>query len=550
MPKRLSSLEVAMLDLDSFRTPAQVGTVNILDGSASTLDYQRLLKLVGERLCYVPRYRQRVRSLPLRLAGPVWVDDDAFEVGYHVRRAALPRPGTAEQLHELVSRVMARRLDRSRPLWEMYFVEGLADRRVALVTKTHLCLVDGVDAVDLAQVLLDSGQDAGSGRQAPSVWRPASPPTTAELLTGALWQAVLDPDLAVQNVRGVVAGAVSIAQAVGDTLNAVGRPLAELAENFLPGGRPAVPSFAGTVSEERRTAAVAVPLSDLRAVAAHHDLTVHDVVLGVVSGGLRAWLATRGESVSDASVTALVPMSVTEDGREPTSLGSAVTSHLQELPIGGPDALLRLQQIAAGTRVHRDTGRAVGARVLSELAGFAPPTLHVLGVRASTEILSAPYDVLVSNVPGPQVPLYAAGARLLASYPILPLSPGHLLAVGVTSYLGEVHFGLTGDRDGLSDLEVLAQCLTKAVAELLDTTGQEHGVRRSAVKAARREASRRKTGSAARRGTGPRVRSRGAATQARSVRARSVRARTGGHRGQAATGRDGTQLGSFHGDAD
>lgn len=544
MPKRLSSLEVAMLALDSSRTPAQVGTVNILDGSARTLDYERLLKLVGERLCYVPRYRQRVRSLPLRLASPVWVDDDAFEVGYHVRRAALPRPGTAEQLHELVSRVMSRRLDRSRPLWEMYLVEGLADGRVALVTKTHLCLVDGVDAVDLAQVLLDSDQHAGSAPQAPSVWHPASP-TTAELLTGALWQAALDPNLAVQNVRGVVAGAVSIAQAVGDTLNAVGRPLTELAENLLPGGRPSVRSFAGTVSEERRTATVAVPLSDLRAVATHHGLTVHDAVLGVVSGGLRAWLATRGESVSDASVTALVPMSVTEDGREPTSLGCAVTSHLQELPIGEPDALLRLQQIAAGTRVHRDTGRAVGARVLSELAGFAPPTLHVLGVRASAETLSAPYDILVSNVPGPQVPLYAAGAPLLASYPIVPLSPGHLLAVGVTSYLGEVHFGLTGDRDALSDLEVLAQCLTQAVAELLDTTGQEHRVRRSAVKAARREASRRKTGSAARRGTGPRVRSRGAATQARTARAR-----TRGHRGQGATGRDGTQLGSFHGDAD
>jgi diacylglycerol O-acyltransferase len=216
---------------------------------------------------------------------------------------------------------------------------------------------------------------------------------------------------------------------------------------------------------------VAAPLADLRAVRQEHRHTINDVVLAMISGGLRAWLLTRGESIrSGSSLTALVPMSVTEDDGEPTSLGIQVAPHLQSLPIGEPNALMRLHQVAYGTQAHKDTGRAVDARSLSDIAGFAPTTLHALGVRVSAEVMRKPHDLVVTNVPGPQVPLYAAGARLEASYPVLPLSAGHQLSIGVTSYDGEVFFGLTGDRDAIRDLDVLAQCLLDALEDLLDTT--------------------------------------------------------------------------------
>jgi diacylglycerol O-acyltransferase len=252
--------------------------------------------------------------------------------------------------------------------------------------------------------------------------------------------------------------------------------------------------LAGLVSEQRRFATVQLSLADLKAVRATHQHTINDVVLAVISGGLRSWLLTRGESIgSGSSLTALVPMSVTEDDGEPTSLGSQVAPHLQGLPIGEPNPLMRLHQVAYATQAHKDSGRAVAARSLSDIAGFAPTTLHALGVRVSAEVMRKQHDLLVTNVPGPQVPLYAAGARLAASYPALPLAAGHLLTVGVTSYDGKVYFGLTADRDAVRDLEVLAQSLREALEELLDTTVRSVPHRqptRKATPAARRAAAR------------------------------------------------------------
>jgi diacylglycerol O-acyltransferase len=248
------------------------------------------------------------------------------------------------------------------------------------------------------------------------------------------------------------------------------------------------------VSEQRRFTTVAASLNDLKAVRRQHHHTINDVVLAMISGGLRSWLLTRGESISPgSSLTALVPMSVTEDEGELTSLGSQVAPHLQRLPIGEPSALMRLHQIAYDTQTHKDSGRAVDARSLADIAGFAPTTLHTLGVRTATELVRKPHDLLITNVPGPQVPLFATGSQLLASYPVLPLSAGHVLAIGATSYDGEVFFGLTADRDAISDLDVLAQCLLDALDELLDTTVRATNVRqptRKAPAAARRAAAR------------------------------------------------------------
>jgi diacylglycerol O-acyltransferase len=291
--------------------------------------------------------------------------------------------------------------------------------------------------------------------------------------------------MAIENVRGVLTSALGVAVAVGEAVGGIGAALGELASDALGGRRPSPDSpLTGPVSEQRRFATIAAPLTDLRAVRQEHQHTINDVVLAMITGGLRSWLLTRGESIrSGSSLTALVPMSVTEDDGEPTSLGSQVAPHLQRLPIGEPNPLMRLHQVAYDTQAHKDSGRAVGARSLADIAGFAPTTLHALGVRTSTEVVRKQHDLVITNVPGPQVPLFAAGAQLVASYPVLPLSAGHLLAIGVTSYDGQVFFGLTADRDAMSDLEVLAQCLLDALDELRDATVRAMTVRQPTRKA-------------------------------------------------------------------
>ena len=496
MPQRLTPLEVSLLALDTAHTPGHVGTVDIFDAGDDGFDYERLIALIRERIAFVPRYRQRVRDIPARLAGPVWVDDEDFDLTFHVRRSALPRPGSLAQLREFVGRVLARRLDRSRPLWEIYLVEGLENNQFALVAKSHLCLVDGIDNVEIGQVLLDatahSHAVAGPGAEVAS-WDPTPEPSSLELLAGALLESAQDPAMALQNLRGALASALGVAVAVGEAVGGVSGAFGELAADALLGQRRSADSpLAGVVSEQRRFATVVASLSDLRAVRLQHHHTINDVVLAMISGGLRSWLLTRGESIrSGSSLTALVPMSVIEEDGEPTSLGSQVAPHLQSLPVGEPNPLMRLHQIAYDTQAHKDSGRAVAARSLADIAGFAPATLHALGVRTSTEVVRRQHDLVITNVPGPQLPLFAAGARLVASYPVLPLAAGHLLAIGVTSYDGEVFLGLNADRDAIRDLDVLAQCLRDALDELLDTAARATTVRqptRKAPAAARRAA--------------------------------------------------------------
>ncbi|MGO1971499.1 MAG: WS/DGAT/MGAT family O-acyltransferase [Propionibacteriaceae bacterium] len=491
MPDSLSSLEMSLLALDTLHTPGHTGTVDVFGGDAD-FDYEHLIGLIRDRIPFVPRYRMRVRTVPLALGPSVWVEDEDFDLTFHVRRSALPRPGTMEQLREFVGRVMARRLDRDRPLWEMYLVEGLQGNRFALVTKSHQALVDGMDTVDIGQVLLDETE---TPRSTPAEsWQPNPEPSAVDLLAASMMEGLQDPAVAVGNARRGVLNLLGVAVTVGEAVGGVGGILGELAGSALRGSRPPAESpLGGIVSEQRRFATVAVPLSDLKAVRATHDHTINDVVLAVVAGGLRAWLLTRGHSMSSAAFTALVPMSVIDSDGEPSSLGSQVAPHLMHLPVGEPNPLMRLHQVSYGTQAHKDTGRAVGARSITDIAGFAPTTLHGLGVRVAQEVVRKQHDLVITNVPGPQKPLYAAGAPLLASYPVIPLGTGHLLAIGVTSYNGQVYFGLTADRDKVSDLDVLAQCLEDSLAELLDTTERAATSRPPTRRAAPRTTPRKKT---------------------------------------------------------
>lgn len=471
MPERLTALEQATLAQDTVRTPAIVGTVDIFDPAPEGFDYQRLIGLIRDRIRYVPRYRQRILGVPGRLADPVWVDDNDFDLTFHVRRSALPKPGSRQQLREFAGRVLSRRMDRSRPLWELYFVEGLEQDRFALVGKSHQALVNGLDTVDLIQVLLDNGPEEVAGPE--ESWHPLPEPSPVELVAGAVTEGLRDPARTLTNFQHALTDAFGVAVAVSEAVG-FNSALSDLAADALRGTRvPNRTPLVGTVSEQRRVAVISADLDDLRAVRAEHDHTINDVVLAMITGGLRSWLMTRGETVGPASsVTALVPMSVVDDpdSAEASSLGSRVAPHLMRLPVGEANASIRLHQVAYGTQAHKDSGRAVGARTISDIAGFAPATLHDLGVRSAGEAVRRPYDLLITNAPGPQAPVYLGTAPLAASYPVIPLSGGHLLAIGATSYNGRIFIGLNADRDAFRDLDVLAQCMTDALEELLDTT--------------------------------------------------------------------------------
>jgi WS/DGAT/MGAT family acyltransferase len=464
VPDRLSPLDVSFLYFEEPTTPMHVGGVAVFEAPEGGFDLDRLVGLISERIAFVPRFRQRVKWVPGRLANPVWVDDEDFDLSYHVRRSALPRPGSDAQLSELVARVQSRRLDRSRPLWEMYLVEGLARDRFAIITKTHHAMVDGVAAVDIGQVILDTSPEPRD--RAPDTWRPSPEPSWAELVAGALAENVRRPTAAVDTLRG---GLTEVLHTAGRLAGAAGGLLAAATSAARPA--PVSPLNA-EIGEQRRYATVDLDLDDHRRVRKAHDATVNDVVLATVAGALRAWLLTRGEKVSTSTtVRALVPVSVRgAEGEEPTApTGNRVSSWLVDLPVGEPSAVMRLHPVSYRMQAHRETGQAVGAEALAGLAGFSPPTLHSLGARVASGLSKRWFNLVITNVPGPQQPLYAGDARMLAAYPVVPLAKGQALSIGLTSYDGRVHYGLNADRDAMPDVGVVAQCLEDALAELLET---------------------------------------------------------------------------------
>lgn len=461
MTERLRPGDLGFLTGESANAPMHNTTLEIFEPGPEGFDHERLLDLIADRIAFVPRYRQRIRSVPGRLGNPVWVDDDDFDLAFHVRRSALPRPGSMEQLQDLAARIMSRRLDRDRPLWEMYLVEGLADGRFALLVKSHQILVDGISTVDIGQVILDVDPKTQiTGRDE---WRPERPPSASALIADALTDVLWHPAEAAGVVRGNLRGALHLAGSMGQMARAAAATVTN---------RKALPESPvnADLSEQRRFATVSTRLEDYRRVRRVHGGTVNDVVLATVAGAMRSWLMTRAEPVDrTGGLRALVPMSVIDNDLEPTSLGSQVAGHLLSLPIGEASPVVRLHQVSYALKAHRDTGLAVAADRLADVAGFAPTTFHALGSRVAAAQSRRSFHLVITNVPGPQFPLYAAGAQMVETYPIQPLLPGHALSIGVTSYDGGVYFGLNGDRDATPDLDVLALCIREALDELVET---------------------------------------------------------------------------------
>ncbi|HWC83506.1 MAG TPA: wax ester/triacylglycerol synthase family O-acyltransferase [Pseudonocardiaceae bacterium] len=514
MADRLTALDASLLYMEDTTTPMHIGGVAVFRRPRSGFDYDKLISLIEQRLPLVPRYRQRVLHVPGHLARPVWADDERFDITHHVRLSALPKPGTQDQLDQLVARLMARPLDHHRPLWELYLVEGLQRNRFALVTKTHYAMVDGVGSIEIGQVIMDT--TAGRPTADEQVWMPEPHPGPAKLVADAVSEMIARPGEVVDNVRAAAGDVVSTARKVLGTVSGVASVLGAVTrtERSSP--------LNVRITADRRFAVARTTLDDLKKVRAAHGGTVNDVILTVVSGALRAWLMSRGEPVTSHSmVRAMAPLSVREspvaesEARSEQAPGGAVTevagagsvdrgnvvttglgtatdveaadlvgarhaaqagmggaqvsAYLVDLPVGEPNPVVRLQHISHAVRGNAVTGQLVAADALVRLGGFAPPTLHALGARAASAFSRRIFNLVITNVPGPQVPLYASGAKLLEMFPVVPLAHNQALSIGVTSYDGGVYFGLNADRSAMPDVDNLARMVEEAVEELLGT---------------------------------------------------------------------------------
>lgn len=467
MVTRLSTSDSTFYSRENTATPMYVGSLSILRKPRGGSSYDTLLETVEHRLPQVPRYRQKVREVTMGLARPVWIDDRDFDITYHIRRSALPSPGSDEQLHDLVARLGSRPLDRSRPLWEMYLVEGLSEGRVAIYTKTHQSLVNGMSALEIGHVIADRTEEPPDFGE--DIWIPGREPGNAALLLGAIADWIAGPRQQLGALGSAVAGAVTNA---GELVEA-GRRMADIARTFARGIAPSSP-LNTTVSRNRRFAVAAGDLADYRSLRTRYDCDVNDVVLAVIAGALRNWLLSRGEPVTPtATIRAMAPMSVYADPDSDGSAGpgqaiSAVAPFLVDLPVGEGNAVIRLSQIAHATESHSTAASLVDARTIVTLSGFAPPTLHAMGIRVATSFSARQFNLLVTNVPGAQAQMYVAGSELLETYAVPPLLNNQVLAIGVTSYNGRLYYGINADRDAMSDVDLLASLLVESLDELLE----------------------------------------------------------------------------------
>ncbi|MGZ4688325.1 MAG: WS/DGAT/MGAT family O-acyltransferase [Acidimicrobiia bacterium] len=460
MPRydRLSALDSSFLHLERLETPMHVGAVSIFEGASFFDESGRFRlaetrRLVGSRLHLIPRFRKRLMHVPFEQGRPVWVDDARFDIAYHVRLTALPAPGSREQLLALTARIQAQLLDRTRPLWELWFVEGLEGGNVGLIQKTHHALVDGVSGVDVATVLLDFTPDPTFLE--PPRWIVEPPPSPGRLLLDTLYERTTEPAEIVRTLRRIARTPQRTLERSGQ----LGRALSTLVDRNSIAPRT---SINVTVGRRRRFEGVKVSLDDVKAIRKNLGGTVNDVVLAGVAGGLRRLFEARGDDL-DVRMRALCPVSVRDDAQR-MQLGNRVSAMFVDLPIGEPDPVARLQAIRATTEDLKDREQAVGAAFLVDLTAFAAPTLLGLAARAAHR--QPFFNLVITNVPGPQVPLYCMGARMLEAYPVVPLTRNLALGIAILSYCGQLHFGLYVDADALPDVAVLAGGLEDAFAEL------------------------------------------------------------------------------------
>jgi WS/DGAT/MGAT family acyltransferase len=459
-PDRLTGLDSSFLHLERDAAHMHVAGCAIFQGDPPA--HHELIDALESRLHLVPRYRQRLGFVPFSQGRPVWVDDPHFNLAYHVRHSALPEPGAEEQLMRMTGRVFSQVLDRSRPLWEIWLVEGLAGGRFALLSKTHHALVDGISGVDIMTVLFDTSPDPMPVAPPDHEWVPRPLPSGAQLLADALLERATVPGEMFRGVRAMLRGPRAVAERAARSLGAVG----ELA---VTGLRPAPPSlFNVPIGPHRRFTWVRGDLKQFKAVKNALGGTVNDVVLAAVAGALGRYMRLHGTAPDGLELRAMVPVSVRAD-IERGALGNRVAAMWAPLPVGIADPVERLHRMSASMQRLKRSGQAVGAQVLTQLAGFAPPT--IISQAARLQARQRLFNLVVTNVPGPQFPLYLLGRELEAIFPMVPLAKNTALGIAILSYNGQLNFGLSGDYDALADIDRLAGELRASMVELVDAAG-------------------------------------------------------------------------------
>lgn len=463
MAQRLSALDVQFLLLEKPNVHYHVAGLSILDPSTRPGGpdgfFEDLKRLYRERQHLIPRFRQKVMFVPFGAGRPVWVDDPDFDLDFHFRRGAVPKPGGKKELADYVQRIHSRPLDRSKSLWEMYFIEGLEDDHVAVLHKAHHAMIDGMSGMDLATVLFDLGPEPRVVE--PEPYEPEPAPSPRALLFDTLREQITHPvRSAIGNLALAVRAPEIILQQVQQTVSGFGSILAAGAPPNSPFNRPVGPN--------RRFAMAEAPVADFKAIKNALGGTVNDVVLATVATSLHRFLKRRGEPTQGLSLRAMVPVS-TRDESQKMALGNQVTSIFVDLPVGPMDAASRLRAITATTKDLKQSHQAVAASALMNIGTWAPPTLHGLAARAVAR--QRLLNLVISNVPGPQIPIYLAGAKLLATYPVMPLGETLALAIALTSLAGTMAFGITSDWDSMPDIDDFAADISAAIGELKKAAG-------------------------------------------------------------------------------
>lgn len=460
--ERLSALDNSFLLLEGPDAYMHVASTMVFDlgplrREDGGVDAEAVKALVASALHRIPRYRQKLAWIPLE-HHPVWVDDDRFHLDYHVRHTALPRPGSDEQLERLSARIMGQHLDRSRPLWEMWVVEGLDKDRFALVSKVHHCMVDGISGVDLMQVLMSPLPEPIPGDDEAPRFLPRPVPSPLELLRHEVERFLRLPFQALRDVRGFVREAADARREVLVRLRAA-------AETVGTSLRAASPTpFNRPIGPHRRFAWMSTDLAELKGVRRALGGSLNDVVLTVVTGAVQRFLERRGVRARDLDFRVMAPVSVRASD-ESGELGNRVSAWLIRLPLDTDDPREQLRRIHERTAELKESRSAVGAEILTRVAEWTPSNLLALGARNVTRLL--PFNLVVTNVPGPQVPMYLAGARMLEVYPHVPLAANLGLGIALLSYDGRIHWGFNADYDLLPDLGDFVADLRSALAELL-----------------------------------------------------------------------------------
>jgi WS/DGAT/MGAT family acyltransferase len=430
-----------------------VASTSIFEGEAPT--HQEFRDHIASRLHLVPRFRQKLRFVPLDQGRPVWVDDPHLNLDYHVRQTALPAPGSEEQLRNLAARIFSQQLDRSKPLWELWLVEGLHDNRFAIVGKSHHALVDGISGVDITTVLFDLDPEPQGAPVSPPPWLARPEPTDMKLLGDAIKERLTSPAEIVRGVRHVLRGPRQVLRSIGHTSKMIGAGMS--APNTV---------FNVEIGPHRRFAITQADLAELKRVKDAHGGTVNDVILSIVTGGIGKYLRARGHDTEGLEMRALVPVSVraTEDRG---ALGNRISAMMAPLPVWCEDPVERLHIVTASMGDLKASGQAVGAEILTRITDFAPITIASQAARLQPA--QRFFNLVVTNVPGPQFPLYVLGRRMESIFPMVPLARRQALCVGIMSYNGQVNFGLVGDYDGMADLDSFALDLEAATAETVAT---------------------------------------------------------------------------------